>query len=130
MTQDEKTRVVPLALSLAAIVLLAGSGPEGEKKEPLAVDREEAKKALSTILENYDDKEIIALTGSFAKRGRLTLQGDVEVLNLPDSITKKGRGIFSQHNKARLSSKTEFEGQLRKEIIDMCKEFSRTDSQE
>lgn len=57
-------------------------------------DIEEAGRALDTIISNYGDKDIIAMAESFIKRGRLTLQGDTEVLNLPDTITKKARGCL------------------------------------
>jgi len=60
---------------------------------------------------------------SFIKRGRLTLQGDTEVIDSPDTITKKAKGIFAQHNKARLGSKTSFEGDIKEQIIESCERF-------
>ncbi|HCC60289.1 MAG: hypothetical protein A2402_03485 [Candidatus Staskawiczbacteria bacterium RIFOXYC1_FULL_37_43] len=84
---------------------------------------EDVDRALDTVVENYGDKDIISLVESFVKRGRLTLQGDTEFLHLPNTLTKKARGIFSQHNKARLGSKKDFEGTMKKKIIDACERF-------
>lgn len=84
---------------------------------------EDIKKALDTVISNYGDKDILALVESFIKRGRLTLQGDTEVLNLPDTVTKKVRGVLSQHNKARIGSKTDFEGEMKEEIKEACERF-------
>jgi len=84
---------------------------------------EDVDKALDAIVENYGDQKIISLVVSFIKRGRLTLQGDKEILNLPESSTKKARGVFAQHNKARLSSKKETEALMKQKIIDACERF-------
>lgn len=80
-------------------------------------------KSIKIILENYGDQEVIKLTNSFVKRGRLTLQGDIEMLNLPDTLTTKTRAVFAQHNKARLGSGKDFEGQLKQIIVKACEEF-------
>ncbi|MGA2417863.1 MAG: hypothetical protein ABSF55_01305 [Candidatus Staskawiczbacteria bacterium] len=80
-------------------------------------------KALDTIVENYGDRDIISLVESFIKRGRLTLQGDAEVLNLPKTASRKARGAFGQHNKARLGSKTGFEGEMKERIKQACERF-------
>lgn len=84
---------------------------------------EDVDKALDAIVQNYGDKDIISLVESFIKRGRLTLQGDTEAVSLPSSITKKARGIFSQHNKARLGSKKGFEGTMKERITEACERF-------
>ena len=84
---------------------------------------EDINKALDVVMENYGDENIISLVKSFIKRGRLTLQGDKESLNLPNSITKKARGIFAQHNKARVGSKTSFEGTMKEGIMAACERF-------
>ncbi|MFH1967841.1 MAG: hypothetical protein ABIJ84_00450 [bacterium] len=84
---------------------------------------EDVDKALDTIIENYGDENVVSLVESFIKRGRLTLQGDTEVLNLPETITKKARGVFSQHNKARLGSKKNLEGTMKQKIIGACAKF-------
>ena len=88
---------------------------------------EDIDKALDAIVENYGDEKIVALVESFIKRGRLTLQGDTEVVNLPNTTTKKARGIFSQHNKARLGSKKEFEGTMKAKIMEACERFLTKD---
>ncbi|MCX6723819.1 MAG: hypothetical protein NT155_01430 [Candidatus Staskawiczbacteria bacterium] len=84
---------------------------------------EDADRALDVIISNYGGKDIIVMAESFIKRGRLTLQGDAEVINLPNTITKKVRAVFSQHNKARLGSKTNFEGKMKKRIEQACEKF-------
>lgn len=95
---------------------------------------DEVKKALRIILENYQDKKIIELLKSFAKRGRLTLIGDREALgdqHQPDAVMSKAQTVFGQHNRARLGTRMEFEGFLRQTVIDACGEFlsSRTEVQ-
>ena len=94
----------------------------GEEKRK-SQDPDNLDKALDTIISNYGDKDIISMAESFIKRGRLTLQGDKEILNFPNTITKKARGFFSQHNKARLGSKTGFEGEMKEKIKDACERF-------
>jgi hypothetical protein len=84
---------------------------------------EDTDKALGVVLENYGDEDMISSVKSFVKRGRLTLQGDVEILDLPDTATKKLRGIFSQHNKARLGSKKDFDGEMKARIVGACERF-------
>jgi len=84
---------------------------------------EDVDKALDTVISGYGDKDIIGLAESFIKRGRLTLQGDKEVLGLPNTISKKLRGAFGQHNKARLGSKTKFEGEMKERIKQACQRF-------
>ncbi len=84
---------------------------------------EDVDKALDAIVENYGDKNIISLVESFVKRGRLTLQGDAELLKLPSTTTKQARGIFSQHNKARLASKKDIDGLMKEKIVDACERF-------
>lgn len=80
--------------------------------------------ALDAVLENYQDENIVALVKSFAKRGRLTLQGDGEFFkSLDKNISRAGRGLFSQHNKARLASKKEIEAVMKDKIIEACDRF-------
>ena len=78
---------------------------------------------MDAIISNYGDRDVVSLAESFIKRGRFTLQGDTEVLNLPNTITKKMRGAFAQHNKARLGSKTGFEGEMKEKIMQSCEKF-------
>jgi hypothetical protein len=84
---------------------------------------EDADKALDTVVQNYGDKDIISLVESFIKRGRLTLQGDAGLLNLPETFTKKTRGVFSQHNKARLAAKKETDALMKEKIKQACRRF-------
>ncbi|MBU1164041.1 hypothetical protein KKA15_00590 [Patescibacteria group bacterium] len=79
----------------------------------------EVRKALETIVDNYEDNKIIDMVKSYAARGRLVLQGDTEMLRLSDTVTKKARPALAQHNKARLGTTTETEAQLRQFIKDI-----------
>jgi len=98
-------------------------GEETRRSQKPGGEPKDVNRALDTILENYGDRDAILLVESFVKRGRITLQGDAEVLNLPDTTTKKARRFFAQHNKARLSSKTDFEGEMRGKVVDACERF-------
>jgi len=80
-------------------------------------------RVLDTIIENYGDRDIISLVKSYIKMGRLTLQGDAEVLNLPETITTKARGVFAQHNKARLSTTKDLDGIMKEKIRSSCERF-------
>lgn len=86
---------------------------------------QEIKKALDTIVKAYGNHEVLKVVLSFAQRGRLTLTGDEDFLNLPATIAsnRRFRDIFSSHNKARLSYKTEQMGQMRQLIIQSCNNF-------
>ena len=84
---------------------------------------EDADKALDIIISNYGDPKVVSMVKSFIKRGRFPLQGDTEAVDLPNTTTKLARGAFSQHNKARLGSKTSFEGDMKQRIMDACERF-------
>jgi hypothetical protein len=85
---------------------------------------EDVDMALDTVVQNYGDKDIISMVESFIKRGRLTLQGDAELLNLPNTASKKARGIFSQHNKARVASKKATDSLMKEKIMQACQRFA------
>ena len=84
---------------------------------------EDADTAFDVILQGYGDPKIISIVESFIKRGRLTLQGDAKMLNLPETSTKKIRGVLAQHNKARVASKTGTEGLMKEKIKQACERF-------
>ncbi len=65
-------------------------------------DWNEAKTALEQIVANYGDKQVVKMAGSYARRGRLTLQGDAENDDL-SSTASAIKPLFVQHNKARLN---------------------------
>lgn len=73
--------------------------------------------ALDTVVQGYGDKSIISLVESFIKRGRLTLQENDEIMKM----------VFSQHNKARLGAKKEFESAMKAKIKEACKRFLSTE---
>jgi len=87
-------------------------------KKPEDIDR-----ALDVVISNYGNKDIIDMVSGFIKRGRLTLQGEAKSSDFPDTIMKKAKGLFSQHNKARFSSKTNFEGEMKDKIKEACERF-------
>lgn len=82
-------------------------------------DWTQVKKALEVVIQNYADQEVLGATGSFAKRGRLTLKG----------------WLFSQHNKAHLGigNLTRAQQQsldtLRQMVIDACPPFKLSNLQ-
>jgi len=89
-------------------------------------DWSQVERALETIIENYDDKDVIEWVRSFSKRGRLTLVGDKEVLDEAkkgDAMAQKTDKVLSQHNKARLNTQTDIEGKLRQAVIAACDKY-------
>ncbi len=85
-------------------------------------DWNEAKKAVRTILDSYEDKKIISLAVSFVKRGRLTMLGDEDKIGLSKTATVL-RPIVSAHNKARLGFDKDTTGNLRDLIVSECKDY-------
>ena len=86
------------------------------------------RKAMKTVLENYNDKDVISLVKSYIKRGRLTLSGDREskIIDLPkDTFTTKNRGIFTKHNEARIVNNKELETNLKDIGFEVCNELSK-----
>jgi len=89
-------------------------------------DWENIRRALGVIFGRYQDKKVISIVASFAKRGRLTLPGDVEGLAFETSPTYRlSRKAFAAHNTQRLTIKNpEVAPQIRKEIIEACEKYS------
>lgn len=90
MINGKKNRAA-LALSLAAFVLLAASGPEREKKDPAALDREEAKKAIASFdaqkahfaarnIRIWDASRVASLVGGGGGLGFPRLEGSSRAL--------------------------------------------------
>lgn len=113
-TSEKDKKTTDLADFLASVF-----GEEYRRTQNL----EDASRVLDIVLENYGDKDIISLVESFVKRGRMVLQGDAEILNLPDTITKKTRAVFSQHNKARLGAQKDLDAQMKFRILEACEAF-------
>jgi hypothetical protein len=88
------------------------------------------KKALKLALDNYQDSKVIALAESFAKRGRLSLPGDENIVNKKDldnkdefsSTAKASRTIFSAHAVQRFNISKDASAQIRKLVIEACVE--------
>lgn len=118
------------------------------EEERRSHDPKEINRALDTVIRNYGDPRIIALVASFIGRGRLTLRGDAGALDaiaeshraevlekmgieddgggieaLPKTKTRKLRGVFGQHNAARLGSKESLEGEMKVRVKDACERF-------
>ena len=80
-------------------------------------DWAQAQKALETIVSNYKDKEVISLTKSLVKRGRITFVGNKDLKNL-SKISLKVTGL---HNQARFGiKKGDIISQLKEMIIMTC----------
>lgn len=86
-------------------------------------DWESVKKAMQVILSQYQDKKVVALVGSFASRGRLTMIADDEKLGL-SKTAKLMRPLAAQHNKARLAFDPTTIQTFRDLIIEVCEEAS------
>ncbi len=88
-------------------------------------DLASVKNAMKTVLESYNDKDVIQLVASYIKRGRLTLLGDTKanVVSLPDdTFTTKHRGIFTKHNEARVVNNRSLETSLKEIGLEVCEE--------
>lgn len=82
-------------------------------------------KAMESVLKGYNDSVMARDTEELAKRGRLTLVTDKQtaVLELPDTVTTKLRGLFSWHNQVRLDARKDNAKILRQLVIDTCDKF-------
>ena len=85
-------------------------------------DWNEVQRAIRTILDSYNDPQKVILLKSFAKRGRLTMQGDTEGLKL-SKVAKFFRPLTAVHNKARVNFDKDTTSNLRKLIIDECDSY-------
>jgi len=86
----------------------------------------EIQKALETILDNYDAEDVIRMVQSYARRGRLTLTKEDELISAPKvSLGDKIKNsVFGQHNKVRLGKPPkDLEGLLRSFIIITCENY-------
>ncbi|MFA5023937.1 MAG: hypothetical protein WC523_03215 [Patescibacteria group bacterium] len=91
-------------------------------------DLDSVKKAMKTVLESYNDKDVINLVKSYIKRGRLTLSGDreSEAVDLPkDTFTTKHRGVFTKHNEARIVNDRSLEASLKNIGLEVCEEVGK-----
>ena len=110
------------------VISIYRSAKRDEKKK----DAEAAKRIIDTILESYlkaepdqeqnKNKEVIATVRSFAKRGRLTMQGDEPVVG-ESALMTAIKPLFVQHNKARLKFDKNIVADLRKLIVAECDEY-------
>ena len=91
-------------------------------------DWDEARRAIQTILNSYGDKNVIQLLKSFIKRGRLTMQGNEESVNL-SKTTKTLQPFTTLHNKARLNFDKNTTDNLRKLIIEECETYLQNNHQ-
>lgn len=94
-------------------------------------DWQNVNKALDTVLENYGDTKVIAMVKSFAKRGRLTLNGDTERLEKKVSATHKiTHPAFAAHNTQRLGIKSSKDSSpIRNLVIEACEAYLKNNSE-
>lgn len=85
-------------------------------------DGEMVAKAIDTILGAYQDKKVIETVRSYAKRGRLTMQGD-ENITEASKVSSAIRPVVSQHNKARLNFNKDMVADLRILIAEQCESY-------
>ena len=91
-------------------------------------DLSSVKEIMESILENYNDKDVINMVKSYIKRGRLTLLGDKEseAVNLPkDTFTTKNRGLFTKHNEARIVNDKSLETLLKDMGLEICEKITK-----
>ncbi len=81
-------------------------------------------RALDSILGGYDDRAVITLVKSYVGRGRLTLQGDREMLDLAPNLMTTLRPLASQHNIARLAVPKDVEAIVKRALVDACARYS------
>jgi len=80
--------------------------------------------ALDILLAHYGLRPVIALTRSFAKRGRLTLPGDNPVTGQQFSEGAQAqRQVFSAHNIQRVHPEKDIVLRLRHTLIEACGRF-------
>lgn len=84
------------------------------------------KTAIEKVVDNYTDPSVLGMVSSLIKRGRLTLQGDSELLNLPNNLTQKVRSIFTKHNEARINPRRGTESLLKDLVEKICNESKKT----
>lgn len=83
---------------------------------------DEAQKVIRIIIDSYGDVEIIKLLKSFIMRGRLTMQGDEEMVGLSQT-SKALRPLTAIHNKVRINFNKDITSNLRDLIAAECTEY-------
>lgn len=80
--------------------------------------------AIDTILTAYGDRETIAVTISFIKRGRVTLPNDIAALPFETTASYRAmRPIAALHNTQRLMVNAEYAADVRRHIQSRCEDF-------
>ncbi|OGY93979.1 MAG: hypothetical protein A2406_03695 [Candidatus Komeilibacteria bacterium RIFOXYC1_FULL_37_11] len=91
-------------------------------------DWDKTRQAIQTILNSYGDKSVIQLLKSFIKRGRLTMQGNEESIDL-SKTTETLQPLTTMHNKARLNFDKNTTDDLRTLIIEECEAYLQSNPQ-
>lgn len=140
---DEQGDLSNIVMNIPDIVYRASEqidrSPEAEKRDREATDMldflfhmaveefrrsedwEEVRHALTVIVENYGAIDVLEWVRAFAKKGRLTLYGDQDVIaERRQAKQTVGRQLLVMHNRARLDTKTDTEGHIRQMVIDVC----------
>jgi hypothetical protein len=100
------------------------------KSEDEKVSAEESvRHAIEIIRDNYEDKEILKVVRSFAKRGRLSMKGDIDIIEKSNKdvrigrfskLGRKLRELVSGHTQVRLGiTEDELPQLLRSTIVDL-----------
>lgn len=102
--EKRATDLLDLLVSVGMEEARRSANEDGESNEA------ETEHALQSLLKEYNDYDVLVLTESFIKRGRLMLAGDKknEELDYPEgSFTKDNSYLFSQHNVARMGNRNQ-----------------------
>ncbi|MDR3558527.1 MAG: hypothetical protein P4L61_03280 [Candidatus Pacebacteria bacterium] len=87
-------------------------------------DWNEVKNVLDRLLAKYEQNEVVQMTESFVRRGRLTLPNEPEIDKTLSLTAKVMKRAFQLHNTERLRVASEMSAQLRSAIIETCEKYS------
>ena len=77
-------------------------------------------KLLMSILENYEQSDVVELVESLIKRGRLTLPGEEELDEKLSRLAQALKKAFAWHNTQRVKVGARMTARLRGAILDAC----------
>lgn len=103
--------------------LLASVGSEEWR---VSDDWENIGKLLESILENYEQRNVVELVESLVKRGRLTLPGEKEIDEKLSQLAQVLKKAFAWHNTQRVKVGAEMTAQLRQAILNACENRLKT----
>ncbi len=104
------------------------SASVGSEEWRVSDDWGNIQKLLESILESYEQSDVVALVESFVKRGRLTLPGEEEIDERLSQLAQVLKKAFAWHNTQRVKVGAKMTGQLRQAILDACKNRLKVES--